>query len=78
MFVTITELKKNFNKYLDITKNEDVYITKNGTVIAKLIIPESNKLGALKSLYGIAKGKEDSSLKDISLDAIKEERLSRQ
>ena len=34
--VTATELKMNLGKYLMLAETEDVFITKNGKVIAKL------------------------------------------
>lgn len=73
MIITATEFKMNLGKYLELVSNEDVFITKNGKIIAKLTIPQSNKIAALRSLVGIAKGKED-----VSLDEIKKERLRRQ
>ena len=73
MIITATEFKMNLGKYLELVSNEDVFITKNGKIIAKLTVPQSNKIAALRSLVGIAKGKED-----VSLDEIKKERLKRQ
>ena len=73
MIITATEFKMNLGKYLELVSNEDVFITKNGKIIAQLTVPQSNKIAALRSLVGIAKEKED-----VSLDEIKEERLKRQ
>ena len=39
MSVTATELKMNLGKYLMLAETEDVFITKNGKVIAKLTNP---------------------------------------
>ena len=36
MSVTATELKMNLGKYLMLAETEDVFITKNGKVIAEL------------------------------------------
>lgn len=73
MIITATEFKMNLGKYLELVSNEDVFITKNGKIIAQLTVPQSNKIAALRSLVGIAKGKED-----VTLDEIKKERLKRQ
>lgn len=70
MIVTVTELKKNLNKYLKVINNEDVLITKRGKVVAKLSKPKSSKVAAINNLVGIA-----DNGSDVSLDDIKEERL---
>lgn len=73
MIVTATELKTNLGKYLEIAKQQDVFITKNGKNIARLTSPSVNKLSVLDSLVGIAT---DGS--GIDEETIREERLSRQ
>ena len=73
MIVTATELKTNLGKYLEIAKQRDVFITKNGKTIARLTSPSVNKLSVLDSLVGIAT---DGS--GIDEETIREERLSRQ
>ena len=70
MLVTATDFKTNLGKYLALVDKEDVYITKNGRYIAKLVRTDDN---AVDSLIGI--------LKDLPADttakSIREERLSR-
>ena len=39
MSITATELKNNLGKYLLLSATEDVFITKNGKIIAKLTSP---------------------------------------
>ena len=53
MSITATELKKNLGKYLTLSATEDVFITKNGRVIAKLTNPNQNRIDTAKSLFGI-------------------------
>lgn len=53
MSITATELKKNLGKYLTLSATEDVFITKNGRVIAKLTNPNQNRVDTAKSLFGI-------------------------
>ena len=50
MSITATELKSNLGKYLDQAATEDIYISKNGKIIAK--ITYKNKLDIVKELYG--------------------------
>ena len=49
---TATELKSNLGKYLDQAATEDIYISKNGKIIAKITSPYKNKLDIVKELYG--------------------------
>ena len=52
MSITATELKSNLGKYLDQAATEDIYISKNGKIIAKITSPYKNKLDIMKELYG--------------------------
>lgn len=52
MSITATELKSNLGKYLDQAATEDIYISKNGKIIAKITSPYKNKLEIVKELYG--------------------------
>lgn len=69
MSITATELKQNLGKYLLLSANEDIYITKNGKVVAKLTNPNQNRVDTAKSLFGILPG-------DASLEDAKTERLN--
>ena len=53
MSVTATELKMNLGKYLLLAETEDIYITKNGKIIAKLTNPNQNRVDIAESLFGI-------------------------
>ncbi|WP_251207008.1 type II toxin-antitoxin system Phd/YefM family antitoxin [Acetatifactor aquisgranensis] len=53
MSITATELKQNLGKYLLLSVNEDIYITRNGKTIAKLTNPNQNRVEVAKSLFGI-------------------------
>lgn len=57
MSITATELKQNLGKYLLIASTEDVYITKNGKVVAKLTNPYQTRVETAKSLFGILSDK---------------------
>ena len=52
MSITATELKANLGKYLLLAATEDIFITKNGRIIAKLKSPYQNKLDVIDSLFG--------------------------
>ncbi len=68
MSVTATELKNNLGKYLVLSATEDIFITKNGKVIAKLTNPYQDRVATAKSLFGILP-------KDADLEESKQERL---
>ena len=70
MSITATELKVNLGKYLLLAEKEDIYITKNGKVIAKLTNPYQNRVDIANSLFGILPA-------DITLEEAREERLSK-
>ena len=40
MVVTATEFKANFGKYLELIAQEDVFITRNGKTVAKVVNPQ--------------------------------------
>lgn len=68
MSITATELKNNLGKYLLLSATEDIFITKNGKIIAKLTNPYQDRVETAKSLFGILP-------KDADLDGAKAERL---
>ena len=70
MIVTATEFKTNFGKYLDMLTKEDIFITRNGKTIAKVINPQ---VSAVDSLRGMLK----NAPSDIDMDSLREERLSK-
>ena len=70
MIVTVTEFKTNFGKYLDMLTKEDIFITRNGKTIAKVINPQ---VSAVDSLRGMLKNVPS----DIDMDSLREERLSK-
>lgn len=53
MSITATELKNNLGKYLLLSATEDIFITKNGKVVAKLTNPYQDRVETAKSLFGI-------------------------
>lgn len=53
MSITATELKSNLGKYLMLAETEDIYITRNGKVVAKLSNPYQDRVDVAKSLFGV-------------------------
>jgi prevent-host-death family protein len=77
MQITLTELKGNLGKYVEMSRDEDILITKNGKIISRLTEPfakrkeKMEKQRIIKELIGSAKGEY------MSLDDIRAERLAR-
>ena len=69
MSITATELKENLGKYLQMASTEEIFITKNGKVVAKLSNPYQDRIEMARSLGG-------SVPSDIMLEEAREERLS--
>ncbi len=70
MIVTATEFKTNFGKYLELIAKEDIFTTRNGKTIAKVVNPQ---ISAVDSLRGMLK----DVPADLDLDSVREERLSK-
>ncbi len=70
MTITATELKLNLGKYLVLAETEDIYITRNGKVVAKLSNPFQDRVDMAKSLFGILPS-------DITPEEAQEERLNK-
>ena len=58
MIVTATEFKTNFGKYLDMLTKEDIFITRNGKTIAKVINPQVSAVDSLRGKIGRASCRE--------------------
>lgn len=70
MSITATELKMNLGKYLLLSKTEDILITKNGKVVAKLTNPDSDNIETARSLLGCIPA-------DITLEEAGKERIGK-
>ena len=53
--VTATELKSNLGMYLDLAKEEDIVISKNGKIVALITKPKEDALFKLGKHRGKAK-----------------------
>jgi prevent-host-death family protein len=71
MIVSSTDIQNNFGKYLEMATGQEIFITKNGTVVARLIGMKVEKKSLSEQLRGIIPV-------DIDEKAIKDERMARQ
>ena len=69
MKISVTQLKTNIGKYLDMAETQDIFITKNGKQIAKIVSTKIDKVAAMRSTFGAIPP-------DADLDTAKAERLS--
>ena len=70
VIITTTELKKNLDKYLELSKTQTISITENGQVISILSSPTVDKLEILKELEECM-----GNTEDIDGDKVRYERL---
>ena len=54
MQITATELKNRLGHYLEMVNSDDIWVTKNGKPIAKLVNPN---VSSVESISGILKDK---------------------
>ena len=64
MSITATELKQNLGKYLMLSLTEDIFITKNGKIVAKLTNPYQTRVETATSLFGVLPN--DMTLDEVS------------
>lgn len=51
--ITVTEFRHHLGKYLTLSKIEEIYITKNGKVIAKLSNANQERIDIANKIFGI-------------------------
>lgn len=71
MVITVTEFETNFGKYFDILLSEDIFITRNGKTVAKMVNPN---VSAVDSISGMLAGKLPDN---CDAKALREERLAK-
>ena len=71
MQITATEFKLNLGKYLNLVLTEDIWITRNGKIIAKMVNPI---IPSVDAISGVLAGKVPA---DADRHSLREERLSR-
>ena len=69
MSITATELKLNLGKYLLLAATQDIYITRNGKTIAKLVSPYQDRIYVVDKLFG-------SVPDEMTLEEAREARLN--
>lgn len=68
MQISLSELKTNTGKYVELAEIQDIIITRNGKPAAKLVSAKFDKIAAMESLFGIIPH-------DVDIDAARSERI---
>ena len=71
--ISVSELKTNAGKYVTMAKDQDILITKNGKVVAKIVSAKPDKKAAWNHLTELFKG---ISFTDAEVEALREERIN--
>jgi len=69
MTVSVSELKNNAGRYITLADKQDVFITRNGKQVAKIVSTRIDRVAAMKSIFGVIPP-------DADLELAKWERLS--
>ena len=79
MQIALSELKINIGKYVDLSETEDIYITRNGKQVAKLIGINRDRVADMKSLFGIAKlpPEYNDPAYDLDYEILRDERVGK-
>lgn len=66
--ISVSDLKANTGKYVSMAQEDDILITQNGKLVARLTTAKPDKIAAAKALFC-------SLPNSIDLDKAREERL---
>jgi len=69
--ISVSELKANAGKYVTMAQEQDVYITKNGKLVAKIVTAKPDKKEAFRRFLSLFPEKG----LDLDPDKVREERL---
>ena len=70
MNISIEEFRSGFDRYLDMAAYEDIYISENGRLLAKLSNPLADRVKTAESLIGLIPS-------DMDVEDIKNERTGK-
>lgn len=72
MIVTATDFKLNLGKYLELVKEEDIAITKNGKKVGVLVAPGVNTVRTMKGVLQLPEELQNTDYKQIKEMRIRE------
>lgn len=72
--ISVSDLKVNAGKYVSMAQDQDIFITKNGKVVAKLVTAQPDKKASWDNIVSIFRAA-DLNLPDDEIEADREERI---
>ena len=72
MSVNVTELQENLSKYIALAATEDVFITQDDKVVAKLSNPQRDRVKTAESLFGILPQTTTSVISSLAFELSRE------
>jgi len=75
MYVTATEFKANFGKYMELAQTQDIRVTKRGKEIARVVASEMDIASHIRAMRGAITLNDET--KDITVADIRAERRAR-
>ena len=75
MYVTATEFKANFGKYVALAQKQDIHVMKHGKEVARVVAPEMDIAAHIRAMRGSIPLNDET--KDITAADIRAERRAR-
>lgn len=70
MRISLTELETDAGKFVTMANEQDIFITREGKIVAKLVTAKADKVAAAKKMFTmLPKGV------DVDINKLREERL---
>ena len=72
--ISVSDLKVNAGKYVSMAQEQDILITKNGKVVAKLVTARPDKKASWDNIVGIFRAA-NLNMTDAEIEQDREERI---
>lgn len=72
--ISVSDLKVNLGKYVGMAQEQDIFITKNGKVVAKLVTARPDKQASWDNITGIFRSPE-LRMTNEEIEQAREERI---
>ncbi len=72
--ISVSDLKVNAGKYVGMAQEQDIFITKNGKVVAKLVTARPDKKASWENIVGIFQAAK-IKMTDKEIASAREERI---
>ena len=72
--ISVSDLKVNAGKYVGMAQEQDIFITKNGRVVAKLVSAQPDKKASWENIVGIFQAAK-IKMTDKEIASAREERI---